>query len=34
MRDFVVGVLRFGTRVSAYASLLTDEYPPLTTAPA
>lgn len=34
MRDFVVGALRFGTRVSAYASLLTDEYPPLTTAPA
>lgn len=26
--DFVLGVLRWSTRVSAYLSLLTDEYPP------
>lgn len=30
MRDFVVGALRYGTRVSGYAYLLVDEYPPLT----
>ena len=28
MRDFVVGVMRWGTRVNAYLLLLTDEYPP------
>ena len=28
LRDFVVGVLRWSTRVSAYLLLLTDEYPP------
>ena len=28
VRDFVVGVLRWNTRVSAYFLLLTDEYPP------
>jgi hypothetical protein len=28
VRDFVVGVLRWDTRVSAYLLLLTDEYPP------
>jgi hypothetical protein len=31
MRDFVVGAMRFGTRLNAYGYLLTDEYPPLTT---
>ena len=31
MRDFVIGYLRWTTRVSAYAFLLTDEYPPFTT---
>ena len=28
MRNFVVGFLRLGTRVTAYLTLLTDEYPP------
>ncbi|HET6952900.1 MAG TPA: DUF4389 domain-containing protein [Acidimicrobiales bacterium] len=28
VRNFVLGVLRWGTRVSAYALFLTDEYPP------
>ena len=28
LRDFVVGVFRWSTRVSAYILLLTDEYPP------
>ncbi|HZA79075.1 MAG TPA: DUF4389 domain-containing protein [Acidimicrobiales bacterium] len=28
LRSFVVGVLRWGTRVSAYLLLLTDKYPP------
>jgi hypothetical protein len=28
MRRFVVGVMRWGTRVEAYLFLLTDEYPP------
>jgi Domain of unknown function (DUF4389) len=28
LRDFVVGVFRWSTRVSAYFLLLTDEYPP------
>ena len=28
VRDFVVGVLRWNTRVAAYGLLLTDEYPP------
>jgi hypothetical protein len=28
MRDFVVGAMRFGVRLNAYAVLLTDEYPP------
>jgi hypothetical protein len=28
VRDFVVGVMRWNTRVSAYLLLLTDEYPP------
>jgi hypothetical protein len=28
LRDFVVGVLRWATRVNAYFVLLTDEYPP------
>lgn len=28
MRDFVVGVIRWGTRLSAYVRLLTDDYPP------
>jgi hypothetical protein len=31
MRDFVVGFLRWSTRLNAYAMLLTDEYPPFTT---
>ena len=31
-RAFIVGVYRYGLRVSAYAGLLTDEYPPFTTA--
>ena len=31
MRDFVIGYLRWSTRVSGYAFLLTDEYPPFTT---
>lgn len=30
MRDVVVGVIRWTTRVSAYQLLLTDEYPPFT----
>ncbi len=33
MRDFVVGALRLGTRLNAYAYLLTDEYPPLALRP-
>jgi hypothetical protein len=28
MRDFAIGVLRWGNRVSGYQYLLTDEYPP------
>jgi hypothetical protein len=28
MRDFVVGVVRWSTRVNAYVLFLTDEYPP------
>ena len=28
IRDFVVGTMRWGTRVVAYVALLTDEYPP------
>jgi hypothetical protein len=28
LREFVVGVLRWSTRVAAYYTLLTDEYPP------
>jgi hypothetical protein len=28
LRSFVVGVIRWGTRVSAYFLLLTDKYPP------
>ena len=28
MRDFVVGVMRWNTRVSAYLLLLVDDYPP------
>jgi hypothetical protein len=28
MHDFVVGTLRWGTRVNAYMSFLTDKYPP------
>jgi hypothetical protein len=28
MRDFVVGVARWSTRVEAYVTLLTDQYPP------
>jgi Domain of unknown function (DUF4389) len=28
LRDFIVGVLRWATRVNAYFLLLTDEYPP------
>jgi Domain of unknown function (DUF4389) len=28
LRSFVVGVMRWGTRVSAYFLLLTDKYPP------
>jgi hypothetical protein len=31
LREFVVGFLRWGVRVSAYSLLLTDEYPPFTT---
>jgi len=31
MRDFVIGYLRWTTRVTGYAFLLTDEYPPFTT---
>ena len=27
-RDFLVKVYRYGLRVSAYAGLLTDQYPP------
>jgi hypothetical protein len=30
MRDFVIGYLRWTTRVTGYAFLLTDEYPPFT----
>jgi Domain of unknown function (DUF4389) len=33
MRDFLVGVTRWSTRVSTYAGLLTDTYPPFTLAP-
>jgi uncharacterized membrane protein YjjP (DUF1212 family) len=28
LQEFVLGVLRWNTRVSAYALLLADEYPP------
>ena len=28
LRDFVLGVMRWGVRVQAYCWLLTDEYPP------
>jgi hypothetical protein len=28
LRTFVLGVMRWGTRVNAYFYLLTDEYPP------
>ena len=28
MRNFVIGAMRYGARVNAYAFLLTDEYPP------
>jgi hypothetical protein len=28
LRTFVVGVIRWATRVNAYFLLLTDEYPP------
>jgi len=28
MRNFIIRVFRFGTRFNAYASLLTDQYPP------
>ena len=28
MRDFVVGVMRWSSRVSAYILLMTDQYPP------
>jgi hypothetical protein len=28
MRDFVVGVMRWGFRVNAYVLFMTDEYPP------
>ena len=28
LRDFVVGVMRWGNRVTAYVLFLTDEYPP------
>ena len=28
MRDFLVGVYRYGLRVQAYVGLLTDTYPP------
>ena len=31
MRDFVIGYLRWTTRVTGYALLLTDEYPPFST---
>ena len=31
-RDFLVKVYRYGLRVSAYAGLLTDQYPPFTLA--
>ena len=33
MRDFLVGVTRWSTRVNAYVSLLTDRYPPFRLAP-
>jgi hypothetical protein len=33
MRDFLVGVTRWSTRVNAYVSLLTDRYPPFTLGP-
>jgi hypothetical protein len=33
MRDFVVGVLRWGTRVTGYVVFLTDAYPPFTLEP-
>ena len=33
MRRFVVGTIRWGTRVRAYLYLMTDEYPPFTTQP-
>ena len=31
LRDFVLGYIRWTTRVTGYAFLLTDEYPPFTT---
>ena len=33
IRDFIVGVYRYGLRVEAYAGLLTDAYPPFRLAP-
>jgi hypothetical protein len=33
MRDFLVGVTRWSTRVSTYVGLLTDRYPPFTLTP-
>lgn len=30
MRNYIVGTMRAGTRVGAYAALLTDDYPPFT----
>ena len=31
MNDFLIGFLRWNTRVNAYCYLLTDEYPPFST---
>ena len=31
LRDFVLGYLRWSTRLTGYAFLLTDEYPPFST---
>ncbi len=31
MRNFVIGTFRYFTRLSAYAFLLTDQYPPFST---
>jgi hypothetical protein len=33
IRDFLVGVYRYGLRIEAYAGLLTDTYPPFRLAP-